>query len=33
MPRLPVPVFGLLFGLEWYTEPGVARTGISREIV
>jgi len=31
--RLPVPVFGLLPGFEWYAEPGVARTGISREIV
>jgi hypothetical protein len=33
MPRLPVTVFGLLFGLEWYAEPGVTRTMASREIV
>jgi LmbE family N-acetylglucosaminyl deacetylase len=31
--RLPVPVFGLLSGFEWYVEPGVAAAGISREIV
>jgi hypothetical protein len=24
MVALPVPVFGLLFGREWFTEPGRA---------
>ena len=26
MVALPVPVYGVLFGREWFTEPGVAAT-------
>jgi len=31
--RLPVPVFGLLLGQEWFTEPGVNATAVSGNIL
>jgi len=31
--RLPVPVFGLLFGREWFAEPGTATTMICGDIL
>jgi LmbE family N-acetylglucosaminyl deacetylase len=31
--RLPVPVFGLLFGREWFAEPGTAITTICGDIL
>src|SRR5258706_5971903 len=30
---LPVPVFGLFFGREWFVEPGAAPTTTSGEIL
>ena len=33
MLALPVPVFGLLFGREWFVEPGRAARPVSREIL
>lgn len=33
MLAMPVPVFGLLFGHEWFVEPGVAATTVSRDIL
>jgi LmbE family N-acetylglucosaminyl deacetylase len=33
MLAIPVPVFGLLFGCEWFVEPGVAATTVSRDIL
>jgi len=33
MIALPVPVFGLLFGREWFVEPGRAARPVSREIL
>jgi hypothetical protein len=31
--RLPVPVFGLLLGREWFTEPGVEATAASGHVL
>jgi hypothetical protein len=33
MLALPVPVFGLFFGREWFVEPGAATTTISSGIL
>jgi LmbE family N-acetylglucosaminyl deacetylase len=33
MLALPVPAFGLLFGREWFAEPGRAARPVSREIL
>src|SRR5215469_10626400 len=33
MLALPVPVFGLLFGREWFVEPGAAKTAVSSDIL
>jgi LmbE family N-acetylglucosaminyl deacetylase len=33
MLAMPVPMFGLLFGLEWFAEPGAATTTVSRDIL
>src|SRR5258706_15457216 len=33
MLALPVPVFGLFFGREWFVEPGAAPTTTSGEIL
>jgi LmbE family N-acetylglucosaminyl deacetylase len=33
MLALPVPVFGLFFGREWFVEPGAATTTISSDIL
>jgi LmbE family N-acetylglucosaminyl deacetylase len=33
MIAMPVPVFGLLFGLEWFAEPGTATTVVSHDIL
>jgi len=31
--KLPVPVFGLLCGREWFTEPGATITAVRRDIL
>jgi LmbE family N-acetylglucosaminyl deacetylase len=33
MLAMPVPVFGRLFGREWFVEPGVAAAPVSRDIL
>lgn len=33
MLALPVPIFGLLFGLEWFAEPGSAATTLRGDIL
>ncbi len=33
MLALPAPIFGLLFGREWFVEPGTATTTISGDIL
>ena len=33
MLAMPVPVFGLLFGREWFVEPGVAAVPVRRDIL
>jgi LmbE family N-acetylglucosaminyl deacetylase len=33
MVALPVPVFGLLLGLEWFAEPGAAATTVTGDIL
>jgi hypothetical protein len=33
MLALPVPLFGLLFGREWFVEPGAATNRIGRDIL
>ncbi len=33
MLALPEPVFGLLFGHEWFVEPGVAPARVSHELL
>ena len=30
---LPVPVFGLVLGREWFAEPGVSATTVSRDVL
>jgi hypothetical protein len=33
MLALPVPVFGLVLGREWFVEPGAAKTAVSGDIL
>jgi LmbE family N-acetylglucosaminyl deacetylase len=33
MVAMPVPVFGLILGREWFTEPGAATTTVSGDIL
>jgi LmbE family N-acetylglucosaminyl deacetylase len=33
MLALPAPVFGLVFGIEWYAEPGAAGAAVTRDIL
>jgi LmbE family N-acetylglucosaminyl deacetylase len=33
MVAMPVPLFGLVLGCEWFTEPGTATTTICRDIL
>jgi hypothetical protein len=33
MVAMPVPVFGLVLGREWFTEPGAAATTVSGDIL
>jgi hypothetical protein len=33
MLAMPVPVFGLLLGREWFVEPGAAATTVSRDVL